>query len=417
MLSRNRSPSWVYPGSKFDLDFRNKRYWGGYADEKSVTEDKGSLLTDGGGYSSTCYTPQRNGILFVGGASSQNRITDLGYYQERGATNQALWARDMTNVAWVAVNVTAAKNQPGADNLSTANTASSITASAINGTILQTITLTSRSFIYSAYIKRLVGSGTISMTLDGTTYTDITSQINSMSYVLVQVALQTIANPIIGFKIAVSGDSIAVDFNQCESGTQIQATSKATTPLPTTTVAISRSNQTGYLSNGVSISTGNSGQAIVTNVFSTGGPFSMLMSWTGDVTTGTPNGPAMLATDFTAPSLWRGGIGIGFGISGTLTANTGTNGLGNWNKSCGRTNGKGTQFCLNGGSLSANIGGTANLPNVNIGGTHFNIGQNGAGTADLPLNGAIGRVTFWDREITDGQMIEYTRLSNPYDPY
>jgi hypothetical protein len=256
------------------------------------------------------------------------------------------------------------------------------------------------------------------MTVDnGSTWVDITAQFNSSGYSKVQIPVQTLANPVIGYKFATSGDSLAVDFNQCESGTQVQATSKATTPLPTTTVAVTRGNQTGYFSTGSGISVGNDGQRIVRDIFSTGGPFTMLSSWTGDVTTGTPNGPAMIATDLTSPQTWNGGIGVGFGKGATVTSNQGTNGLGNWNKTCGRTNGKGSQFCINGGPLSAVGTGTNNLPSLNVGGSHFNISQNGSGTNDFPLNGPTGRVTFWDCELTDQQMIDYTTLTDQYEPY
>ena len=98
-----------------------------------------------------------------------NSPLGLGIWEAR--TNVALWNRDLTNAAWTASNVTAAKNQTGVDGV--ANSASSITATAGNGTILQAITLASSAGFQTAYVKRLVGTGTIYMTMDGgTTWVD-----------------------------------------------------------------------------------------------------------------------------------------------------------------------------------------------------------------------------------------------------
>lgn len=142
----------------------------------------------------------------------------LGIWEAR--TNVALWNRDLTNAAWtLGATMTSAKNQVGIDGV--ANSASSLTggsASATN-TILQAITLASSARFQTAYVKRLVGTGIIYMTMDGgSTYVDVTSQIGA-SYARISIPTQTLANPSIGFKIATNGDSIAVDGVQNENGT------------------------------------------------------------------------------------------------------------------------------------------------------------------------------------------------------
>jgi hypothetical protein len=130
-------------------------------------------------------------------------------------TNVVLWDRDLTNVAWTKTNVTAALNQTGIDN--TANSASSITASVGNATVLQSITLVSSARFQSAFVKRISGSGTINMTMDGgATWTAITI---TASWTRVSIPTQTIANPNVGFQIVTNGDAIAVDFVQNEGGT------------------------------------------------------------------------------------------------------------------------------------------------------------------------------------------------------
>jgi hypothetical protein len=63
--------------------------------------------------------------------------------------------------------------------------------------------------------------------------------------------------------------------------------------------------------------------------------------------------------------------------------------------------GVGCDICLNGGAIAS---GTS-VPEV-ITDTHIGLGNNGSGS--LALNGYISRVTLWNKEITDGQMIEWT---------
>ncbi len=160
-----------------------------------------------------------------------NTATLKGFFIWESRKWDALWNRDFTNAVWSKTNVTAALNQTGIDGVS--NAASSLTATANNGTVLQNITLASSARAQSAWVKRLVGSGAISMTIDGgTTWTDVTSQI-SASYAWVTVPTQTLANPSVGFKFATSGDSIAVDFFGNEGGTV-----PTPRPIPVTSAAV-----------------------------------------------------------------------------------------------------------------------------------------------------------------------------------
>jgi len=115
-----------------------------------------------------------------------------------------------------------------------ANTATTLTATAADAIILQPITLASAARCASAYIKRRTGTGTISFTQDGgSTWTDITSQINSSTWSRVEITA-TLANPSVGFKISTSGDEIDVDCVQNEAG------AVATSPLVTTTATVTR---------------------------------------------------------------------------------------------------------------------------------------------------------------------------------
>lgn len=157
----------------------------------------------------------------------------IGFISEGEATNEALYARDFTNAAWSKTNITALLDATGID--AAANSCSTLTATAVNGTVFQSITLASAEFTTSFYVKRKTGTGTISITDDGgSTYTDITSLIDTSDFTRVQITT-TQANPSIGFKIDTSGDEIEVDFAQLEE------LPFASSPIDTTTTAVTRS--------------------------------------------------------------------------------------------------------------------------------------------------------------------------------
>lgn len=149
---------------------------------------------------------------------------------EAARINVVLWNRDLTNAAWTKVSVTPVKDQVGIDGV--AASASRITATGANGTCLQAITLGSSARYQTAYVKRLVGSGVINMTLDnGATWTAI---VPTAAWTRVTIPTQTLANPTVGFRIVTNGDSIAVDYVQNETGLF------PTSAIATTTGAVPR---------------------------------------------------------------------------------------------------------------------------------------------------------------------------------
>ncbi len=165
-------------------------------------------------------------------AANTSRITNKGILVEESRTNVVLWCRDLTQAgSWTPTNITPLLNQTGIDG--SANSASSITATAGNGTILQTTTIASSARWQSAFVKRLIGSGTINMTMDnGVTWTAISP---TAAWQQLSIPTQTLANPQVGFQIVTNGDSIAVDFVQNENSGFF-----ATSPILCTTVAGSR---------------------------------------------------------------------------------------------------------------------------------------------------------------------------------
>lgn len=170
-------------------------------------------------------------------------LARIGLLSEGARTNAALWNRDLTNAAWVKVNTTATKDQTGLDGA--ANSATRLTATAANGTTLQTVLLSSATRQTSAYVKRITGSGTIQMTTDGgLSWTAVTV---TGAWARVTIPAQAFLNPVFGFRIVTSGDEIAVDCFQNEAGTG------ASTPIVTTSAAVTRNDEIPRIT-GLSIS-------------------------------------------------------------------------------------------------------------------------------------------------------------------
>lgn len=185
------------------------------------------------------YGTQTNGSAYYGPRFTYNTVNNQPkFWIEPTMINVALWNRDLTNAVWVSTNVTAAKDQTGLDGVT--NSASSITATAANGTCLQAITHANAFRWTSAYVKRITGSGTVEMTIDnGVTWTPITL---TGSWARVSIPDQTLVNPTVGFRIVTSGDAIAVDFVQVESyNSGLTSTLYApTSPIYTTTANVVR---------------------------------------------------------------------------------------------------------------------------------------------------------------------------------
>jgi hypothetical protein len=162
----------------------------------------------------------------------------FGYFSEPAATNLIRYSRDLTKANWISTNATTALTQQGVDGAS--NAASLLTATAANATVLQTITQAATSSTYSVYVKRVSGSGAISI-VQGATASDITSLINSGTWTRVNLNA-SVLNPAVGFNIATNGDAIAVDGNQFEVG------SYPSSYIPTTAATVTRAIDVLYYS-------------------------------------------------------------------------------------------------------------------------------------------------------------------------
>lgn len=140
--------------------------------------------------------------------------TPLGLLIEEQRSNLLIHNRDLTNAVWTATGVTTVKTATGPDGVS--NSASTLTATVSNGTVLQSITSASAARASSCWIKRRSGSGTIELTQDnGATWAALAV---TGGWTRVSIASAVVANPVYGFRIVTSGDAIDVDYCQCETG-------------------------------------------------------------------------------------------------------------------------------------------------------------------------------------------------------
>lgn len=165
-------------------------------------------------------------------------ITDLGLFSFVAATNQLLQSSS-PNTTWTKSNVTATNaNQTGPD--SVANSAGTIIASATNGTITQSVTASSSVQTFSVFLKRLVGTGSVALTIDGTNWVDVTAQVaaapTSFPWARVSIKNNTLANPVCGVRIGTSGDSLAFKW------AMLEALPDVTSPIDTTTATGTRNN-------------------------------------------------------------------------------------------------------------------------------------------------------------------------------
>ena len=136
-----------------------------------------------------------------------------GYFSEEARTNLCLQSRDLSTT-WTALNATLLKDQIGIDGV--ASSASSMLATAINGSALQTITEAATASALSMFIKRITGTGTVTIQ-QGATTLEVSGSINSSTYTRVELDA-TVLNPAIGIVLGTSGDKIAVDMVQFENG-------------------------------------------------------------------------------------------------------------------------------------------------------------------------------------------------------
>lgn len=227
-------PSWVPADAIIGIDAKNNNFWQPFTISSPISNLIGREDT------SNAYFQELDDdwILF---GSTVIRRTDRGLLSEPSRQNMLLYNRDLTQSEWVKINCTAAKDANGVL-FDTENTASTLTATDNDATCLQSITLTERRIISSAYVRRVTGSGTIEMTQDGgLTWNTIAVSGSWQRFNLTSVDL---ADPEFGFRISISGDEIEVDLAAVEVNGGGNA--YPTTPIVTNDSVVTRNQEQLY---------------------------------------------------------------------------------------------------------------------------------------------------------------------------
>lgn len=142
--------------------------------------------------------------------------------------NLLTYSGAQSNAAWVASSITVGTATTGPDGTSSAYP---LTATAANGTLLQTFTATATAYTFSIYIQRVTGTGNIDITVDGTTYATQTTTGTWTRFTI--TTTPAAGSKTAGIRIATSGDVVNVAFAQLENRSSVTAYT-ATTTAPIT---------------------------------------------------------------------------------------------------------------------------------------------------------------------------------------
>ena len=136
----------------------------------------------------------------------------VGYYMVQNA-NQVLYSQLFSNAAWVKTNITLTATQTDP---SAGTEAFTLTATGNNATMLQSVVLTGTlNRTFSIYLKRKTGTGDISITVDGSTYS---VESTTGSWARFDTTLAASGTVTAGIKIATSGDEVYAAWAQLEDG-------------------------------------------------------------------------------------------------------------------------------------------------------------------------------------------------------
>jgi hypothetical protein len=283
---------------------------------------------------------------------------------------------DNVSVKEAAIQVT---TTTGLDNI--ADSASRLTATADDATLLQLLTAATGSRTFSAWIKRISGSGTVSLTRNGGTgWTDITSSLVTDTWVPVSLTSDVGANPTVGLKMGTSGDVIEVDCCQDENGAW------RTSPILTTTAAVTRNADVLSYASAFDVTQGTALCSVQSFV-----PI-------------TVSGYVVLAGDANARMLRFGNLtardsGELWDATNTATA-TGVSLLTGNRKRASRW-GPDLRMCADG-----NLGVSAVFDGSMGASTTMYVGCSQTGAAQI--SGNIGEVHIWNAPLTDAQMQQVT---------
>lgn len=189
----------------YDINFVAATAKGGTQSYGNNTND-GRFFRDEGNSTAT-FCPAADGTL-VSVANAGLRRTDRGHWSYAGASNSCRQNRSLDNVTnWTATNATVTKTATGANGA--ANAASRVAFTGANGTVLQSLTVASNTWVLSADMRLQTGAGAVEMTLDnGTTWTVVNL---TSTYQQVYISQAAVTNPVFGFR-GQTGTTVDIDF-------------------------------------------------------------------------------------------------------------------------------------------------------------------------------------------------------------
>ena len=141
-----------------------------------------------------------------------------GYYMVQNA-NQALYSQLFSNAAWVKTNITLTATQTDP---SAGTEAFTLTAGAANATMLQSVALDGpKNRTFTLFLKRKTGTGDISITVDGATYS---VEATSGAWARFDTTLLCSGIVTCGIKITTSGDEVYAAWADLSDGVPTWAT-------------------------------------------------------------------------------------------------------------------------------------------------------------------------------------------------
>ena len=146
--------------------------------------------------------------------------------------NLLLYSNTFSNAAWVATNGTVVS---GVTDPAGTTTAFSFTATGV-ATLYQTLTTTATPYTLSFYIQRVIGTGAVNLTLDGTILTPQTITGSWARYSV--TATPTAASHTIGIQLAVITDSVNIFRSQLENRSSMTAANITTTAAITNYIPV-----------------------------------------------------------------------------------------------------------------------------------------------------------------------------------
>jgi lysophospholipase L1-like esterase len=145
-----------------------------------------------------------------------NPVFLRGLLIEDSTENSALYSQDFTNAAWDTNSGSTVVSGDSTASPDLTVTADTITAAAVNGTLLQPVTLVSADYCFSIWLKRKTGTGKIYITMDGgVTLTPVNVSDSWIRFSTTNEA----ANPSVGIQIANDTDAVYAYGGQLETGT------------------------------------------------------------------------------------------------------------------------------------------------------------------------------------------------------